>query len=181
MSAYSVVFPDGSNFFCDAISSIQVSASTVSIGIQNNIASYSYAAADPSAAKSIAAQILASKNGIGPVTKTLDVSIVPYIITQIIPSSFDVTTTPLTIIGTGFDPDFAGQLRVEDVTGGTDSNGYYDTVTVAAPLRMTSVFTSPGDGILGPGPVLIYYQDTNGKQSNVINGTNPNDTIITIP
>ncbi len=104
-----------------------------------------------------------------------------YTVSSITPTSFDITTATLTIRGTGFVSGTLGTLRFEDAVGDPDSNGYYHTLTYVSPTTLTSTYGGPGDGDLGPGAVIIYYEDSNGFQSNLVAATNPSGTLITIP
>jgi len=110
----------------------------------------------------------------------ISIPVSPLVITSITPTSFDIATDTLTIIGSGFDQATLGKLHIEDVAGGFDFNGYYMNLTFVSSTQLTAVFGSAGDGVLSGG-VYIMYKDTNGLISNVINGTNTSGSNITIP
>lgn len=96
-------------------------------------------------------------------------------------STPDITVATVIITGFGFYPDTVGRLYFEDDGGGQDSNGYYSVCTNVDGQNMTAVYGGPGDAGLGPGAVLIYYQDSHNAKSNMIAGTNPSGTLVTIP
>jgi hypothetical protein len=105
------------------------------------------------------------------------------IIDSVVLSQEDITLATVTITGCGFYARTVGKLYFEDTSGGQDSNGYYDVCAYVNGQSLTGTYGGAGDGNLsqgGPG-VLIYYQDTLGTKSNVINGTNVSGTQVTIP
>ena len=89
----------------------------------------------------------------------------------------------LTILGSGFNPATVGFLHFEDTTGGLDGNGYAWICTYVSPTQLTAVFSTSGDGTISVSDkvALVYYQDSNGVQSNVLRGTNPSGTTVSIP
>ena len=107
------------------------------------------------------------------------------VITSIDHTSFDVAvlTTPHTILeitGAGFDPATIGKLRFEDTAGGQDSNGYYAVCTYISPTLISASLDGlySSDTSLGPGQVLIYYEDSNNVKSNSLIGINASGTLI---
>jgi hypothetical protein len=104
-----------------------------------------------------------------------------YVITSISPNEFDLTTTTLTINGSGFTPNAIGVIYLEDWPGGgMDDNGFFYNCTYVSPTEMMAVYGGPGDGVLS-GTMAFYYVDAQGNRSNIIKGSNPSGTIITIP
>jgi hypothetical protein len=106
---------------------------------------------------------------------------IPVIITNISPNPFDMTTTnPITILGSGFFPALNMEIHVEDALGGMDSDGYWMKATLVNSGEMTAVYGGSGNGVVGPspGPMLVYYQDATGKQSNVLNAIRTNTIVV---
>jgi hypothetical protein len=189
----SVIFSNGTDtteIFVKDIISMYIAVATPSIIViglataVNYLSStgYAYTAVNAASALRIVQQISDVRNGLQ-TGRVPIVDVAPtLIITNISPTNFDPTTDTLTVTGVGFYPNTIGKLRIEDAPGGgLDSNGYYMLCTYVSYNQLTAVPGGPGDGILGPGPVFIYYEDSLGDQSNVINGTNPSGTLITIP
>ena len=87
-------------------------------------------------------------------------------ITSITPTTFDFTTTGITINGSGFSAATVGTIRFEDAAGGFDSNGYYDVCTYVSPTQLTAVYGGPGD--YGAPITMIYYKDSLGNVSNAL-------------
>ncbi len=180
----SVLFPDGTEIFAKSISSVMLPSAgvTVAIGLWQTTSDYSYTFTDKATAYRMYRQILDLCNGILAGQSVLNNNPTNYVITDISPTSFDITTDVVTITGSGFYFPLLGNFHLEDSPGGgTDSNGYYMVCTYVSPTQLTCVFGGTGDGVLGPGAVLLYYEDSVGVQSNVIDGTNPSGTLITIP
>lgn len=108
----------------------------------------------------------------------------PYTITAISPNPFDVasTGTPvITITGTGFTAANIGLIYFDDASGGQDFNGYAWTCTFVSDTEMTAVWNTDGDAVVGPGQVIITYQDTLGQLSNILMGTNASGTVVSVP
>jgi hypothetical protein len=108
----------------------------------------------------------------------------PYTITSLSPNPFDVSSPGsgvITIIGTGFTAANIGTISFDDAAGGLDFNGYAWACTFVSSTEMTAVFSTVGDGVLGPGQVLITYKDSLGQLSNTIHGTNASGTVVSVP
>jgi hypothetical protein len=113
-------------------------------------------------------------------TLVQDLSKLPILI-SVSPTSFALpavggavafTTSLITIRGYGFSYATLNKLYLEDVTTNTlDSNGYYLTCVYVSPTLLIATTGNTGDGVMPAGNVAIYYQDSNGVQSNVIPAT----------
>lgn len=176
-----VIFPDATQIFADSIVSLQLSGTSVYVGIGSVLNSYNYSFIDAGTAYQMYQLILALTNGTLSGQIALNNNPTTYTISSITPAAFDLTTDLVTITGIGFLPPFVGLLHIEDAVGGPDSNGYYMNCSYVSSTQLTATYGGPGDGTLGPGAVLLYYEDTLSIQSNVINGSNPSGTLITIP
>ena len=143
--------------------------------------SYTYNAIDNGAAWKLGQQINDAINGVTRGQVLLVDAPTVYEISNVTPNPFDILVDTVTFNLTGLVIPLIGRLYVEDLQGGQDSNGYYMTCSYVSPTTLRAAFTSVGDSDLGPGPVLIYYQDSLGSKSNVISATNTVDTTITIP
>lgn len=95
---------------------------------------------------------------------------------SIAPDPFDIVTDTVTITGTGFLPNAAYLLRIEDVAGGTDSDSYAMLCTYVNATTLTAVYLSPGNGDLGAS-VIVYLQNLFGTVSNTLAGTASGTTI----
>jgi hypothetical protein len=176
----SVTFPDATQVFGDSIVSLQLNGTSVYVGIGSTLNAYNYSFVDAGTAYRMSQIILALVNGTLAGQIMLNNNPTTYTILSITPASFDMTTDLVTITGLGFLAPFIGQLHIEDLIGGPDSNGYYMNCSYVSPTQLTASYGGPGDGVISPA-VILYYQDTLGLQSNLINGTNPSGTLITIP
>jgi hypothetical protein len=177
----SVTFPDATQIFADRIASLQLNGTSVYVGVETSLNAYNYSFTDAGTAYRMYQIILALVNGSLAGQIMLNNNPTTYTLLSITPAAFDLATDLVTITGLGFLSPFVGLLHIEDAVGGPDSNGYYMTCTYVSPTQLTASYGGPGDGILGAGPVILYYEDTLSLQSNVINGTNPSGTLITIP
>ena len=174
-----IQLPDGGRFNPDGFI-WYLSGYTITFTLVSNGATFTYAA--PNESPTLAAFVLyqidlfiaQGANSLLPVPTS------GYVITSISPTSFDITTATLTINGTGFTAANIGKIFFEDAIGGADSNGYYAVCTYVSPTEMTTVYGGSGDTTLSK-QMIIYYEDSNGLQSNLISATNPSGTLITIP
>jgi len=185
----SVIFSNGTDtteIHVADIVSMQIAVGApkvVNIGLSTALNSYAHTAVDAGSALRIVQQISDVRNGVLLAGRSDIVDVATtYTIDSIYPTYFDLTKDVVTITGSGFLPGIIGKLYIEDITGGTDSNGYNMICTYVMPGVMTASFGSLGDTFNTPGAELIYYQDSLGFQSNVINGTLlAGGYIITIP
>lgn len=180
----SILFPDGTQLFTKFISSVQVDTSVpkvVNVGVGGVLNAFAFTAVDAGAAWLIMQQINDAINGVISGEVVLNNNPSSYVITSISPVSFDITSDTLTIRGTGFTGAANTKLWIEDWPGsGMDSNGYNMLCTYVNSTTLTALFLSVGDGILSSG-VAMYIQDSTNVQSNIIEGSNPSGTLITIP
>jgi hypothetical protein len=61
----------------------------------------------------------------------------------------------------------AGNIHVEDLAGGTDSNAAAYAITYINPTTITATLVSTGDQIL-TAPNIVYYEAADGTQSNTL-------------
>lgn len=86
------------------------------------------------------------------------------------PMSFVALNAEFTVKGYGFTPDVAnGKIRLEDMTGGFDDNGYSYTITYIDEYTLTATYAATGDGVLGGAyGSMIYYKSADGVYSNAV-------------
>lgn len=173
-----LTMPDGQRWNFDQIQNYVISSNTIVAATNTGTLTYTDNANNATNLAYVMQQI-GSRLGTGD-SRSDPLVVGPLVITGITPLSFDITSSTITIRGSGFTAATVGRLGFEDPDGGQDNNGYYMTCTFVSETEMTAVFGSAGDGILAP-KMLIYYRDSTGTTSNNIIGSNPSGTLITIP
>ena len=90
------------------------------------------------------------------------------ILTGCLPVSFVANGAVLEITGIGFTSDMNnGLIRLEDISGGVDDNGYSYTIAYESPTQLTATYAATGDGVIGGAfESMIYYKSAAGVYSN---------------
>lgn len=176
-----ITMPDGKLAVAEHITGASVSGSTVTVTRKNDAGSpYTFTADNPENAANIAEQVNQIALGQSAKSSVIDPALVTAIITSIEPAAFNLFTDTILIHGFQFNKNTIGRLYLEDAGGGEDSNGTYLDIEFLNPNLLQAKFGGIGDGVT-TASTLIYYLASDGKQSNVINGTSDGIGNVTIP
>lgn len=169
--------PDGYRFSLDNQKSVHVEGSNVVLTAPDG-SRYLWPAGHPLYAASVVTAITAVM-AVGAAGNTQIIA--APVITNVVMDNPDITLANLIVTGFGFVAATVGKIYWDDAGGGRDADGYFSNCTFVSGTKMTAVYGGPGNALLGPGGVLIYYQDSGGGISNIINGTNAAGTVVSIP
>lgn len=177
-----ITMPDGKILVGEHITGASVSGKVVTVARKNDGgAPYTFTADTAGNASAIKSQVNDIVLGVRGKISVIDPALLAAVITSIEPVAFNITTDTLLIHGYQFRRETTGVMHFEDSGGGKDSNGYFMVCEFLDMNTLKATPGGPGDGALGPGAAVIYYQSTDDKQSNVINGTADASQNITIP
>lgn len=112
---------------------------------------------------------------------------------DVVPNIFNPVTavsTPITIMGVGFNALTMGLVHIEDWPGsGQDDNGLTMTPTFVNNGTLTALFIATGDkdpfnqisaGVSTPGPVFVYYKDSAYTATNNLFGMVNAANVVTL-
>ena len=99
-------------------------------------------------------------------------------------TTFNPATDTITVTGAGFNAATLGLIHIEDGAGGQDDNGLTMLPAFVSSTMLTAVLNTAGtNGGFGdgapftnsttstPGPIILYYEDSNSITSNNLLGT----------
>lgn len=177
-----IIFPDGQRVFVNSIKSYQVFGRVLVITkLNGEVINYNIQGSIDTLLTTVDT-FITSTNTLLTIVDNAPLSITG--ISNAVNGSnvFDITTDTVILEGTGFINGSVYNIYFDDVSGGTDYDGYYMVCSYIDSTHLSATFGGIGIySILEPQVLITYGNPSIPVLSNTLVGSNPAGTIISYP